>query len=128
MWIDRTSVTCLGLGSQELCRAAVMLPVREVMPYPDNGSLASLDVDALDMSSCRKVAMRDFDTALDRVRPTGKAGSAGEPSDAVSSSSTMWVWQGSRHMSTSRRRLRPRHNSTAGMSSTLPLSMPPWPS
>jgi hypothetical protein len=51
-----------------MCRAAVMVPVRELVPYREDGSLTSLDLEALDVGRCRKVKMRDFEAAMARVR------------------------------------------------------------
>lgn len=55
-----------------MCRAAIMIPVREMMPYRDDGSLTALDLTSMNLDQCRKVVMKDFEAAMDRVRPTGK--------------------------------------------------------
>ena len=56
-----------GSDLKEMCRAAVMAPVRELVPYREDGSLTSLDLEALDVGRCRKVKMRDFEAAMKRV-------------------------------------------------------------
>lgn len=57
-----------GSDLKEMCRAAVMVPVRELVPYREDGSLTALDLEALDVGRCRKVKMRDFEAAMARVR------------------------------------------------------------
>jgi len=62
-----------GSDLKELCRAAVMIPIRDVMPMPANGSLTSLDVESLQVADFRMVKMADFHVAMKRVKPTGHA-------------------------------------------------------
>lgn len=62
-----------GSDLKELCRAAVMIPIRDVMPMPANGSLTSLDVESLQVGDFRMVKMADFHVAMKRVKPTGHA-------------------------------------------------------
>lgn len=50
-----------------MCRAAVMVPIRELVPYRSDGSLTALDLEALDVAACRKAKMRDFEAAMARV-------------------------------------------------------------
>lgn len=61
---------CVYPVTQELCRAAVMLPVRELMPY--STSLSTMKVDGITMDQSRPVTMEDFEAVFDRVRPTGE--------------------------------------------------------
>lgn len=62
-----------GSDLKELCRAAVMLPIRDVMTVPENGSLSSFDSDSLRAENLRMVKMADFHVAMERVKPTGHA-------------------------------------------------------
>lgn len=62
-----------GSDLKELCRAAVMMPVRDVMYLPAGGSLTALDVDGLQAEHLRQVTMEDLWNAMKRVKPTGQA-------------------------------------------------------
>jgi len=61
----------LPSSSQELCRAAVMVPVRELMPYARGNSLSTLELDDITVEKCRPVEMSDFLTVFERIKPTG---------------------------------------------------------
>ncbi len=60
-----------GSDLKEMCRAAVMVPLRDLMPVRTNGSLSTVDVEALQADSIRHVKMGDFTQAMKRVKPTG---------------------------------------------------------
>jgi hypothetical protein len=50
-----------------------MMPLRDLMPYNSHGgSIATMNVDDLDLASARTVCLSDFHTAIQRVRPTGE--------------------------------------------------------
>lgn len=62
-----------GSDLKEMCRAAVMLPLRDMIPVREDKSLSALDVGALQADSLRPVAMDDFRTAMDRIKPADQA-------------------------------------------------------
>lgn len=50
-----------------------MMPLRDLMPYNSHGgSIATMNVDDLDLANSRTVCLSDFHTAIQRVRPTGE--------------------------------------------------------